>query len=773
MARFITCAALVLAFPLLVLVSTLGVVSAQAGNGKYDTDGDGLIEVSNLEQLDAIRHDLDGDGSLDRDGDANKYADAFPTSGEETVCNTCDGYELTRSLDFDDPASYASRSISTAWTTGQGWDPIGNKFETTFDGNGYTINSLYINRVDTYNVGLFTWNSFDGVIRNIGLVDVDVNGRSGGGLVGSNHGTISHSYTTGRVEGGGGGGLVGRNGLPINMQHSAMISSSHSSAEVSGRDVGGLAAENFGTIIYSYATGDVSASADGEGGGLVGRNFYGTIRASYATGNVSGGNPVGGLAGYNWAGRIISSYATGNVKGEGEGNDVGGLVGRVLSDEGESWIISSYATGDVSGGSSARSLAVGGLAGSVYTRADVQVVHNVKVVASYATGRVSGTEPVGGLFGFRQDTRRGASRIMVTDSYWDTQTSGQTSGVGSGNSAGIQGRTTAHLQSPTGYTGIYGAWDGDLDNADGDNNVATGTDDFWDFGTSGQYPALKADLDGDGTPTWEEFGHQRGALPTYTVPEAPMSLIAVAQGPTELNLSWSAPSDNGGDTITSYDLRHIETAATAKSDSNWTLVAGVWSTGSGPLQHLLTGLMGDTQYDLQVRAVNAAGMGQWSETVSGTTEPPVVPGAPTGLNALVAMGEARVLLSWAAPASDGGAPITGYKVEASDDGSDPWTVVITTTGDGTAYTDEGGDSNGPMFEAGTTRYYRVSAINSAGEGPPSGVAFAEDLVARYDANDNGAIDRNEVIRAINDYLDGAEGITRAGVIRLINLYLDG
>ena len=37
--------------------------------------------------------------------------------------------------------------------------------------------------------------------------------------------------------------------------------------------------------------------------------------------------------------------------------------------------------------------------------------------------------------------------------------------------------------------------------------------DFWDFGTSGQYPALKVDFDGDGTATWQEFGNQRGDVP--------------------------------------------------------------------------------------------------------------------------------------------------------------------------------------------------------------------------------------------------------------------
>ena len=59
---------------------------------------------------------------------------------------------------------------------------------------------------------------------------------------------------------------------------------------------------------------------------------------------------------------------------------------------------------------------------------------------------------------------------------------------------------------------------------------------------------------------------------------------------------------------------------------------------------------------------------------------------------------------------------------------------------------------------------------------PSGAVTAEDaLVARYDTNGNGTIEKNEVIAAINDYLfgDGDEAISKAEVIRLINLYLFG
>ena len=148
-----------------------------------------------------------------------------------------------------------------------------------------------------------------------------------------------------------------------------------------------------------------------------------------------------------------------------------------------------------------------------------------------------------------------------------------------------------------------------------------------------------------------------------------------------------------------------------------------------------------------------------------------VPGAPTGLTAEPSETEARVNLSWTAPISSGGAPITGYLIESSPDGNDPWAEVFTTTGDGTAYTDEGDDSNGPMFGVGATQYYRVSASNSVGTGEPSNAAIAQDLVARYDANDNGMVDRGEVITAIRDYF--ADQVSRVHVIGIIRFYFTG
>ncbi len=100
-------------------------------------------------------------------------------------------------------------------------------------------------------------------------------------------------------------------------------------------------------------------------------------------------------------------------------------------------------------------------------------------------------------------------------------------------------------------------------------------------------------------------------------PGAP-TVDAVTPGTGSLAVSWTTPSDHGGSVITAYDLRYIETSADETVDSNWTVEDDVWTTGGGTLEYTLTGLTGGTQYDLQIRAVNAEGNGPWSATTTGT-----------------------------------------------------------------------------------------------------------------------------------------------------------
>ena len=190
-------------------------VQAQ-GTVDYDADDDGLIGVSNLAQLNAIRWDLDGDGST-TDTESG-YAAAFPDAVSGMGCPSagCTGYELDVDLDFDTNGNGEADSDDDYWNDGAGWEPIGgdsNLFIATFDGNGHTISNLFINRGSDSYVGLFGYVIPPGVIRNTGLLSVDVTGNGQvGALVGHNLGNITASYVAGSVTGDVQvGALVGRN----------------------------------------------------------------------------------------------------------------------------------------------------------------------------------------------------------------------------------------------------------------------------------------------------------------------------------------------------------------------------------------------------------------------------------------------------------------------------------------------------------------------------------------------------------------------------------
>ena len=101
------------------------------------------------------------------------------------------------------------------------------------------------------------------------------------------------------------------------------------------------------------------------------------------------------------------------------------------------------------------------------------------------------------------------------------------------------------------------------------------------------------------------------AQATLTAP----TVTAVTAGTNSLAVTWSAPADDGGSAVTSYDLRYILTSAKDKTaDANWTP-----SESSGTLQSTITGLDDGVGYDVQVRAVNATGDGPWSATFAATT----------------------------------------------------------------------------------------------------------------------------------------------------------
>ena len=525
----------------------VGIVSAQAPID-YDLNDDGLIEITYMEQLDAIRWDPHGDGHVD-DGDAgDAYESAFPNAEDGMGCEeTCVGYELTRNLDFDSDGSYASGSVNRDWTNGDGWLPI-DGFSAVFVGNGNTISNLYIHRpgdADTGSTGLFGFARSESHIDGVGLLAVDVlGGDNVGGLVGQNEGTVTGSHVQGNVRGlNNVGGLVG-------LQYGA-VSGSHSSGEVAGTtNVGGLIGKIGGAfaVTLSYSTAFVTGLD--VVGGLAGVNYAGPVVQCYATGRVKGRGSIGGLVGRNW-GTITATYSTGNVYGN---LLTGGLIGV-----NEGTLNSSYATGWVSGKDHS-----GGLAGS----------NGGTVFGSYSIGRVIGIRAVGGLIGNNDGD--------IIDSYWDTDKSRTSVGVRN-EVSGAKGLSSKRLRAPSGYTGIYDDWNIDTDNADRDNKDSTGREDYWDFGHRGNYPLLKADFDGDGAATWWDFGKQHGRRlaptrtpsPTVTATPRPTRTPTVTSTPTNTvtPTATTTPTETPAPTYTATSTRTAIPTATRTPTRTATVIS--------------------------------------------------------------------------------------------------------------------------------------------------------------------------------------------------------
>ena len=155
-------------------------------------------------------------------------------------------------------------------------------------------------------------------------------------------------------------------------------------------------------------------------------------------------------------------------------------------------------------------------------------------------------------------------------------------------------------------------------------------------------------------------------------PGAP-AITSVTAGDGSLAVAWTA-GNQGGSTITSYDLRHIETDADETVDTNWTVETGIWTSGS--LEYTVDGLDGDVSYDVQVRAVNTEGSGDWSSTSVGT---PLI-GAPAIDSVIV--GDGALTISWSEPPHAAKATIASYDLRYIETSADEtvdsnWTVEET------------------------------------------------------------------------------------------------
>jgi chitodextrinase len=181
-----------------------------------------------------------------------------------------------------------------------------------------------------------------------------------------------------------------------------------------------------------------------------------------------------------------------------------------------------------------------------------------------------------------------------------------------------------------------------------------------------------------------------------TPPTAPSNLSATPASQTQINLTWTAATDNVG--VTGYRVERCQGA----SCSTFAQIATPSATSFND-----TGLTAGTSYSYQVRAVDAASnLGAFSSVASATTLPPT-PASPTGVSATP--GNTQLVLSW--PAVPGA---TSYNVYSSL--TDPATVSGTKT---TVLTP--GATLSPLTN-GTPIFAAVTAVNAGGEsGLSSGV----------------------------------------------------
>ena len=361
-----------------------------------------------------------------------------------------------------------------------------------FDGNGHKILNLNFDFDFVSQVGLFGYLASGGRVTQVAVENVNITGSyQVGSLVGGNDGTVRNSYSSGSVTGWYAvGGLVGINEGTVTDSHSSgsvtgwytvgglvginseTVSNSYSTGGVTGNyyvgglvgwndgtvwntistgsvagewDVGGLVGSNYGAVSNSYSTGSVTGNY--YVGGLVGRND-GTVRYTYSIGSVAGEWDVGGLVGSNY-GTVSNSYSTGSVTGSYYvGALVGGKEGTVSNSHSTGSVTGNHYVGNLVGingwdGTVSNSYSSGNVTGDEYVGGLVGVNFGT-VSNSYSSGNVTGDEYVGGLVGVNLGG-------TVSNSFWDTKTSGQAT------SAGGTGKTTAEMQDLA--TFLEAAWD--------------------------------------------------------------------------------------------------------------------------------------------------------------------------------------------------------------------------------------------------------------------------------------------------------------------------
>jgi fibronectin type 3 domain-containing protein len=247
---------------------------------------------------------------------------------------------------------------------------------------------------------------------------------------------------------------------------------------------------------------------------------------------------------------------------------------------------------------------------------------------------------------------------------------------------GTTAATSFTINSDTQITATAPAGSGTVDvtvqSGSSKKDANSGKTVFWGYGTSAKVSA-------------DQFIYSNPTSP----PAAPTNLSA-ASGNGQVTLTWTASSG-----ATSYNIYR---ATTSGGEGSTPIVTGVTNAS-----YTNTGLTNGTTYFFQVTAVNSAGESGKSNEASATPQL-TIPSAPTNLNATA--GNGQVSLTWTA--SSGAKSYNLYRATSSGgEGNTPLVTGLT----GTSYTNTG-------LTNGTTYFYQLTAVNTAGESGKSNEASA-------------------------------------------------
>ena len=536
-------------------------------------------------------------------------------------------YLLTSNIDM------SSNSNPCIWTTTIG--DTARAFTGTLDGGGHVVSGLNI----AVSTGAFT--DYAGLVGHLGSPGVVTRIGFTGNSSATNSGSGMVVYA---------GGLVG-------------------------------AARDGSTISYSFATGNVTASASfrAEVGGLVGPS-YGAVHDSYSTGSATittaSEQFTGGFSGYTTTtSSMIRNYSTG-VPAVTSGSNVGGFSGirqnGVFTEN--FWDVTSSTKSSAYGYASNWTAGVVGKTTaemqsfSTFDGSSWPIVRGwapFDIASNKVWGICEGSSRPFLLWQYTSQTRPCASAPSAPTI---------TSVVPAATSASVA--FTADDSGGSAITRLEFALDDTTTVDDSTTNVSSPAA-LASLTRSTNYAVYMRVVNSQGASPWSA----PMAFRTLGRPGAPV-ITSVTPDVTTASVAFTA-DDSGGATVLSIQFALDDTSA----------IDGSTSDSSGPLG--LNGLTSGTAYTIYIRALNVYGPSPWSSPISFTTlAPPPVPPTPfpptSPLDVRATAADASLRATWSAPASQGSFPVTNYQATANPGGRSCMTSSTACTIDGltngTAYT---------------------------------------------------------------------------------------